>query len=63
MSKQSFSLHPSRRNGHCSKLGVQSFSASASMAGYHRGCAYRVPYLPVIPTFFVRFVIVAVVCG
>ena len=25
--------------------------------------AYRVPYLPVIPTFFVRFVILAVLCG
>jgi hypothetical protein len=25
--------------------------------------AYRVPYLPVIPTFFVRFVILSVLCG
>lgn len=25
--------------------------------------AYRVPYLPVIPTFFVRFVMLAVMCG
>ncbi len=27
------------------------------------GCAYRVPYLPVMPTFFVAFVIAAVVSG
>lgn len=27
------------------------------------GHAYRVPYFPVIPTFFVRFVILSVLCG
>lgn len=32
------------------------------LAGFG-GTAYRVPYLPVIPTFFVRFVILSVVCG
>lgn len=31
-------------------------------AGFGVG-AYRVPYLPVIPTFFVRFVILSDVCG
>lgn len=47
-----------------------SFSAAAAISSGRppsRGLgvvgAYRVPYLPVIPTFFVRFVILSDVCG
>jgi hypothetical protein len=39
-------------------------NSSISIAHHYAGkVSYRVPYLPVIPTFFVRFVIAAVLDG
>lgn len=48
---------------------VHQYTIKASLCGWRRRCeggrrlAYRVPYFPVMPTFFVRFVIAAVLSG